>query len=472
MHMRMESAPFGYKHLGVFTHTDFGTRMLKPHIAFGKGHLAALLVASALISTTPAVVTLADTQTTSATTLEQTAASSATTRRSADGATQGVEYLDHSWDGKQVCKRTESRSDALPFPEDGRLDNHCYVVDKDTTIYAPVLASGDTQLIVRDDCTLNANGGIAVDGTLGIYGDGHIVASGEMTGVPGIGGDGKLAIHGGSVEATGGDLCPGIGTKPGVGSSDFSVTVYGGDINATGGPCGAGIGGGEASTCGAIRIFDGRITSTGGKLAAGIGDGNGMGADVRNSHNGRIEIWGGTVEAHGGEKASGIGGGADGGFGTIAVHGGTVTANGGSHGAGIGAMSKTASNDSTILIDGGNVTATAGTGGDGISSRSSRGTVSILGGDVSAYSSDGIATELGNAGAMAASDPSSNGLAVSGTLEVGPQAHGCLDTLDATCGTLELGTTLRFGDRSSIAPGHYVFSQRFADPLEYVEFGT
>ena len=452
--------------------------MHTPHIAFGKGHLAALLVASALITTTPAVVTLADTQTTSATALGQVTATSkpdtrndATPGPSNGSAAQDVEYVERIWNGKQVCERSESRSDALPFPEDGRLGSHCYVVDRDIAISAPIRTSGDTQLAVCDGCTLSANNGIDIDGTLDIYGDGgHIVASGELTGVPGIGGIGVLTVHGGNIEATGGKLCPGIGARPGMGISDFHVTVYGGDVNATGGPCAAGIGGGEASTCGAIRIFDGRITSTGGKLAAGIGDGNGIDALVRDSHDGRIEVWGGTVEASGGEKASGIGSGAGGGFGTIAIHGGTVTANGGYCGAGIGDVSVATSNGSIILIDGGTVTANAGTSGDGISSRSCKGTVSILDGNVNAFSSAGIAEELGGAGATSTNAPRSNGLVVGGTLEIGPQAHGWLDTLDATGGNLELDTTLRFGDRSSIEPGRHVFSERFAAPIEGVEF--
>ena len=95
--------------------------------------------------------------------------------------------------------------------------------------------------------------------------------------------------------------------------------------------------------------------------------------------------------------------------------------------------------------------------------------MSLLGGNVHALSCKGTSVTPANEDDTS-SKRDSYGLAVNGTLEIGSQAHGSIDSLYADCGTLELGTTLCHGDKSSVEPGHYVFSDRFVDSLEDVEF--
>ena len=113
----------------------------------------------------------------------------------------------------------------------------------------------------------------------------------------------------------------------------------------------AGIGGTFHGSCGAIEIQGGTITATGGFHCAGIGSGMPLGTG-NDANWGDITITGGTVTATGGNLAAGIGsgdqGGSHGGYGNITISGGTVTATGGTFSAGIGSGNCGVSGDITI----------------------------------------------------------------------------------------------------------------------------
>ena len=183
----------------------------------------------------------------------------------------------------------------------------------------------------------------------------------------GNGGNGNnITISGGTVNATGNNGA-GIGggeSSSGVGGNGSNITISGGNVTASsGGWYGAGIGGGSGGNGSDITISDGTVDSTGGKYAAGIGGGQeGNGSDIR--------ISGGNVTATGGEDAAGIGGGdrrdGTGGNGSnITISGGDVTAKGGRFGgAGIGGGE--GGNGSDITVSGGTTDAEGGIAGAGI----------------------------------------------------------------------------------------------------------
>ena len=145
-----------------------------------------------------------------------------------------------------------------------------------------------------------------------------------------------LYIEGsGTLNVSGGDYAPGIGTAYDYDNDAAvncgNIVINGGTVNATGGEWAAGIGSGTVSTCGNITINGGTVNATGGGFGAGIGSGAG-------SECGNITINGGTVTATGGDGAVGIGSGVVGICGNItitdgvtrvtAVKGGSRTAEG------------------------------------------------------------------------------------------------------------------------------------------------
>ena len=246
-----------------------------------------------------------------------------------------------------------------------------YVVNSNVTIGNRVTVSGNVRLILADNASLTANGGINVaeGNSFSVYaqsvGDNMgaltVTGGGYGAGIGGRNGDqngsscGNITIHGGSVAATGGDEAAGIGG--GVFGSGGNITINGGTVTATGGENAAGIGGGQGGSGGNITINGGNVTATSVTFAAGIGGGKG-------DSGGNITINGGNVTATSEAFAAGIGGGQESSGGTITIHGGTVTATGGQDGAGIGSGSH--GSYGTITINGGSVTATGGDNGAGI----------------------------------------------------------------------------------------------------------
>ena len=250
---------------------------------------------------------------------------------------------------------------------------------------AGITCLGDATIILEAGTTNTVKGfymdypGIFVNygKTLTISGAGTLNASSNGFGA-GIGGgdgigqnSGNIIIAGGTVNATGGQYCPGIGSCRGATGGD--ITITGGMVTALGGLFAAGIGAGYGdgslmSTCGNITITGGTVTATGNQMGAGIGAGGYM------SRCGNIYISGGNVNATGGTNNSDGGAGIGSGdpadkdvnrCGDITITGGTVEATGGYHSAGIG----TGSDDSNTTTCGAititntvtKVTATKGT---------------------------------------------------------------------------------------------------------------
>ena len=190
---------------------------------------------------------------------------------------------------------------------------------------------------------------------------------------------GTIIIHGGNIEATGGSDAAGIGG--GNESSGGHVRIYGGTVKATGGTWAAGIGSGdEAVRSGSFTMYGGTVTAHGGTDGAGVGGGNEVDGSV-------VQIYGGTLKATGDRHAAGIGGGDQGDGLSFIMHGGKVTASTGQYGAGIGGGEE--GDGGTVVIYAGKVTASGNEGGAGIGggSEGNGGDVTINGGTVTATGS-------------------------------------------------------------------------------------
>ena len=215
-----------------------------------------------------------------------------------------------------------------------------------------------------------SGGAITISDNADITATGGEYGAGIGGGKGGTGGE--ITISGGTVKATG-TSAAGIGG--GSGGNGGTIKISGSaDVTATGSGTygGAGIGGGKGGTGGEITISGGTVKATGGINCAGIGGGNGTYGS--GGSGGTIKISAGTVTATGGSDygGAGIGGGTAGSSGTITISGGTVTANGtGSTGsAGIGGGGGGYGDEGgaaeTITISGGTVTANGSNGAAGI----------------------------------------------------------------------------------------------------------
>ena len=335
-------------------------------------------------------------------------------------------YVERSWDAtnNRVVSTQKALSGYMDYdaiPEEGAYkkvtaDNgswflmggysssvaEFYVVYGNVTLETIVVLGKNVHLILTDNSTLTLTGGLKLEDDYKLYIHcqsyddnkmGKLIVTNKYKNAAGIGSAqdngkdkpvGKLVIHGGHIEATGGAYGAGIGSCAGAKavSPDLckSVTIFGGYVKATGGESGAGIGGGSGyRECyingGDFTLYDGTVIAQGGQYAAGIGGGGsydywnnatgegGKGANVKiyggtltatggenaagiGSGNcvyynnlefgGKVDIYGGTVTANGGKNAAGIGGGRNSGGAKINIYNGTVIANGGEHGAGVG----------------------------------------------------------------------------------------------------------------------------------------
>lgn len=169
----------------------------------------------------------------------------------------------------------------------------------------------------------------------------------------------NIYIHGGNIEATGGDGAAAIGG--GYAGGGENINIYGGYVTAKSSAGGAAIGGGVYNHGGGfgrhINIYGGEVEAKGSLNGAGIGGGNsGTGEYItihggvvraeggsaigggQNANGNHIEIWGGKVYANPYENsyAAGIGGGHGGSGESIQVKGGYVEIQGSKSGAGIG----------------------------------------------------------------------------------------------------------------------------------------
>ena len=178
-----------------------------------------------------------------------------------------------------------------------------------------------------------------------------------------------------------------------IGGSGKTLTINGpGTLYAQSGEYGAaGIGGTDEAMVGNIVINSGEIHATGGYYAAGIGSGHGTYTDAASC--GTITIHGGTIEARGGYGGAGIGGGAGrSSYSSITIDGGNVSAYGGtSYGAGIGSGgSNTSAGPITISGASTVINATGTTWGAGIGSgqEATCGNITISGGNITAMSGE------------------------------------------------------------------------------------
>ena len=290
--------------------------------------------------------------------------------------------------------------------ENMRLLNcgNTYIVSSNVStpeMYIDAGVGGTVTLQLNEGCTLTVtSGGIDVNGfILVIQGTGSLVVNGGIYTYTSLSGSGHIIINGGNITTTGSGVFPGIGGRNAV------IEINGGVVNATGGTLSAGIGSGDmAGTTtqdfSSITITGGTVTAKGGCESIGGGGSAGIGG-AENSGGGNIVISGGTIIATGGGNSglgggAGIGSGYQGSMGNITISGGNITATGGvcnstSCGAGIGSGYKGSIGDITItdgtVIANENGNNRAAGIGDGASA-SSRGTIRISGGTITATGGD------------------------------------------------------------------------------------
>ena len=170
------------------------------------------------------------------------------------------------------------------------------------------------RISISDGGTLNIYGQEGGSGTLTLKGGYRNTNSGISLG----GSNSALNIHGGTVNATG-YASNASNPAPGIDVGTGTLTVYGGSVTATAGTYsnagrGAGI---RVTSGGAVAIHGGTVKATGasnvstnGYPGAGIG---GSGVSGTGETCGTVTITGGTVTANGGghlqRAAAGIGGG-------------------------------------------------------------------------------------------------------------------------------------------------------------------
>ena len=295
-------------------------------------------------------------------------------------------------------------STLLEKSSEDNLNSGWYVLNSSFSYGERIVISGDVHLILKDGCTLTAEQGIRIntDATLSIYAQseeeatmGKLVAIETHHDKAAIGGNknyraGMLYIHGGNIEATckdGSKYAAGIGGGYGDGSGMKAITIYAGKVTAQGAYLGAGIGGGKNNNSpGIINIYGGTVGSTGGEYGAGIGGGE-------NRAGWNTNIYGGDIRATGGFYGAGIGGGEEGKGGNLHFFGGKVRAYGGKWASGIGAGED--GDGGTIIIDGGNIGAWGEEGAPGIGGGATRwpphgrksGTITINDGLIEAHGS-------------------------------------------------------------------------------------
>ena len=349
-------------------------------------------------------------------------------------AENGVSYLDKNGSKQTADNVTVVESSMTAW------NGGWYVVNSAVTIGSRVTVSGEVHLILADNASLTANGGINVaeNNSFTVYAQsvgekmGTLTATGEDG--AGIGGGessenaGTITINGGSVAATGGYGAAGIGG--GYNGGGGTVTISGGNVTATGGFEAAGIGSGVEGSGGNITINDGNVTATGSENGAGIGSGGSGSYD-------NITIHGGSVTATGGFEAAGIGDGYRGSGGTITINGGSVAATGGYGAAGIGAGNGVSYGN--ITISGGNVTATSEGAGAGIGGGqdSSGGNITIHGGNVTAIGGD-LAAGIGGGFKGSGGDITIHGGSVTAT--GGDNGAGIGDGYNGSGGSFATGT--------------------------------
>ncbi len=295
-----------------------------------------------------------------------------------------ISYREYNPETKQYENKTVL---ALPITNGSSpWESGWYYVPDDVTIEKRVTVSGDVKLILPDDVTLTITGGISVNegNTFTVYAQsdeasaslGKLIARWLKFGYTGydavIGADalrsaGTIIFHGGNITA---NAAPGFGagiggsstgTENGIYTNYGTIIIHGGIVNAYGGNRAAGIGGGDGTILGGVITINGGIVNATGSNGAGIGGGT-LG------YGGTITINGGTVNATG-SNGPGIGSGPDSGktdlgetgFTAIVINGGTVNATGSELGNGIGKSGSEGNfSNLSVIIKGGTVTSVGG----------------------------------------------------------------------------------------------------------------
>ncbi len=200
--------------------------------------------------------------------------------------TAEIRYLDEDGDS-QIWKGGYASASAGTWRA-GNGYTGWWVVDQDMTVQQRINVKGDVCLILCDDCTLTAAGGIQVSpgNSLTIYGQekgngtlnaasrqaaGTQTATGAAIGgayqADGWGDAGLIRIFGGTVTATAGaEDCAGIG---GGTAGSARIEIARGTVDAAGNGEGPGIGGEKEDTV--VEITGGDVTAK-----AGRGDGAGI----------------------------------------------------------------------------------------------------------------------------------------------------------------------------------------------------
>ena len=264
-----------------------------------------------------------------------------------------------------------------------------------------ISVTGKVNLILEDDASWTANGGIGIEdnGVFTVYGqkegNGTLIAQNVKNGYAGIGtkegshGNTTIVLNGGHIKATGSMSSAGIGNGGLDDPTKSEVIINGGRIEAVGGSNGAG----GYEVCAGIgsmyiTINGGTVTAIGGRRGAGIGS-------CSDKKNVEVDIKGGTIIATGGVNSAGIGGTDRGGSDQsvkVTIAGATtdITAIGKDNAPGIGATMTF--KECTIEIKDGKIIATgnAGIGGgfEGTEENSTQDIV-ICGGTIIATGSDG-----------------------------------------------------------------------------------
>ena len=162
---------------------------------------------------------------------------------------------------------------------------------------ATVVLAGMTHQAGAQICGINCEGSASIVLAAGTTND---LTSADKYSCNGIFVSDVLTISGaGTLMASGGDLCSGIGSSVGA-----EIVINGGTIIATGGYQAAGIGADYSFSVGDITINGGTITVTGGEQGGGIGCGNTYNNSVSC---GDITFNGGTVTVYAGSGGWGIG---------------------------------------------------------------------------------------------------------------------------------------------------------------------
>lgn len=244
------------------------------------------------------------------------------------------EYLDYDTKTKKYVKKTCSNPE--PITGDDRfLTSGWYVVSRDVMSRYRVEISGKVNIILCDDYSWEAQGGLNVQSgnQLTIFGQtdgtGELEADGDKNEAAIGGGEnqsvGDIIINGGKVYAHsyGGSYAAGLGG--GSSGKGGKMTINGGFVEAYSSD-GAGIGGGLYGTCGTIIINGGEVIAEssqgagigggptkaggsvsiyGGKVTAKSSYGTGIGAGASSKENGTLKI-GSGVTLYGGDSESSL----------------------------------------------------------------------------------------------------------------------------------------------------------------------